>query len=572
MNGLLEGLKSLGVAKLAAMGAVALGLLSFLAMLSLRGGSEQMALLYADLDLRESAQVVEHLNRQNRQKIPYQIGAQGAQILVPANQVAQVRVMLARDGLPSSGSIGYEIFDRNDSLTTTQFQQKIAETRAMEGEIARTIRGLRGIRAARVHLVLPRREPFARDRQDAQASVLLTMAGVSRPDAETVQAILNLVAAAVPGLRPQNIAIVDARGNVLARAGAPTTVGANAQGTEEVRRATELRLQHAVEEMLERSLGPGRVRAEAAVEMDFERINETQERYDPDGQVPRSTQSVTTSSRNTEANSTVSAQNNLPNADAGGNSGAGSQESRQEETTNFEIGRTVRTLIREQPQIRRISLAVMVDGVTSPGPDGKPAWRARSEAELGQLSTLVKTAIGFNEKRGDAVQVVNMRFVSPEELAPPAAEGWFGISLEKPDLMRLAETLMIGLIGLVALLTILRPMVLRLTLAGPGALAVAGPGPGGGPGGGATPGMAALSGGGSVGPGGAQANVALAAGAPLALAGHMGGATEEESMISVANIEGHMRASSLRRIAEMAERNPEETLAIIRGWMAREAG
>jgi flagellar M-ring protein FliF len=567
MNGLLDGLKSLGVAKLAAMGAVALGLLSFLAMLSLRGGSEQMALLYADLDLRESAQVVEHLSRQ---KIPYQIGAQSAQILVPANQVAQARVMLARDGLPSSGSIGYEIFDRNDGITTTQFQQKIAETRAMEGEIARTIRSLRGVRAARVHLVLPRREPFARDRQDAQASVLLTMSGVSRPDAETVQAILNLVAAAVPGLRPQNIAIVDSRGNVLARAGSPTTVGANSQGTEDVRRATELRLQHAVEEMLERSLGPGRVRAEAAVEMDFERINETQERYDPDGQVPRSTQSVTTSSRNTEASSTVSAQNNLPNADAGGNGGPGSQESRQEETTNFEIGRTVRTLIREQPQIRRVSLAVMVDGVAAPGPDGKPIWRARSEAELAQLSTLVKTAIGFNEKRGDTVQVVSMRFVSPEELAPPPNEGWFGISLEKPDLMRLAETLMIGLIGLVALLMILRPMVLRLTLAGPGGLAVAGPGrasSGAAGGGVASPGMPALPAG-----AGGGAHMALPGGSPLAIQGHAGLSPEEESMVSVTNIEGQMRASSLRRVAEMAEKNPEETLAIIRGWMAREAG
>ena len=556
MNALVDGLKSLGLARLAAMGAVALGLLGLLAILTLRGGSDRMALLYADLDLRESAQVIDHLVKQ---KIPHQVGAQGAQILVPVDQVARARVLLARDGLPSSGSIGYEIFDRNDGITTTQFQQKIAETRAMEGEIARTIRSLHGVRAARVHLVLPRREPFARDRQDAQASVLLTMSGVARPDRETVQAILNLVTAAVPGLRPQNIAIVDGRGNVLARAGEATGIGAGTQGTEEIRRATELRLSHAVEEMLERSLGAGRVRAEASVEMDFERINETQERYDPDGQVQRSTHSITNTSRNSENTAAVTAQNNLPNADAANNATTGHQENRQEETINFEIGRTIRTLIREQPQIRRVSLAVMVDGIDAPGPDGKPAWRARSEEELARLSTLVKTAIGFSERRGDAVQIVSMRFVTPEEAAPAEAPGIWGLHFEKPDILRLAETMMIGVIGLVALLTILRPMVLRLTLSSTGQLAAAGAAGAIGGSGLALPGNASQPGGGTA-----------SGGVAGAIAGHSMALLEDDSLISVANIEGQMRLSSLRRIAEMAEKNPEETLAIIRGWMARE--
>ncbi len=553
MNTLLDGLKGLGIARLGAMAAVALGLLGLLAFLALRGGSERFALLYADLDLRESAQVVEHLGRQ---KIPYQIGAQGAQILVPAEQVARARVLLARDGLPSSGSIGYEIFDRNDGITTTQFQQKIAETRAMEGEIARTIRSLTGVRAARVHLVLPRREPFARERQDAQASVMLTMAGVGRADRETVQAILNLVAAAVPGLRAQNIAIVDARGNVLSRAGEPTGGSAGAQGMEELRRATELRLSHAVEEMLERSLGAGRVRAEAAVEMDFERVNETQERYDPDGQVARSTQSVTNNSRSAENSGTVSAQNNLPNADAANNN-AGTQENRQEETTNYEIGRTVRTLIREQPQIRRVSLAVMVDGTDAPGPDGKPVWRARNDAELAQLSSLVKTAIGFNERRGDAVQVVSLRFAGTEEAAAADQTGWLGLRLEKPDIMRLAETGLIGAVALVALLAILRPMVLRLTLADP------------------TPrGLMSASHAGEMG----GADTMRHAGARMtalqggADAAHPAGLLGDESLVSVNNIEGQLRASSARRLTEIADTSPEETLAIMRGWMAREAG
>ena len=442
-----------------------------LALLALRGGTEPMALLYGDLDLRDSSQVVEQLTRRH---IPYRIAANGSQILVPADQVAEARVALAREGLPSGGSVGYEIFDRSDGLVATEFQQKINETRALEGEIARTIRAMQGIRGVRVHLVLPRREPFARDRQDAQASVMLTMAGVGRLDREGIQAILNLVSAAVPGLRPQNIAIVDSRGDLLARAGEPVGPTATALSTEEVRHATELRLARAVEEMLERSLGAGHVRAEAAVRMSFDRLNQTEERYDPDGQVTRSSQSVTSNSKNTEPNGAVTVQNNLPNADAG-REAAGSQEGRQEETTNYEISKTVRTLIREQPQIERISLAVMVDGTDSVGADGKHAWQPRAAEELDRITGLVKSAIGFDEKRGDHVEVVSMRFAVQD--AAPVAEtgGLLGMQFDKADLLHLAQTALFGVIGVLALLLVLRPMVLRITSVAP-----AGAGGGGG--------------------------------------------------------------------------------------------
>ena len=374
MQALVEGLRALGIARLAAMGAVALGMLGMLALLVLRGGTEPMALLYGDLDLRDSAPMVDQLARQH---IQYRIAANGAQILVPADQVPNARLALAKVGLPTGGSVGYEIFDRSDGLAATEFQQQINETRALEGEIARTILAMHGVRAVRVHLVLPRREPFARERQDAQASVMLSMIGVKRLDREAIQAILNLVAAAVPGLHPQNIAIVDARGDLLARAGEPLGPTAAALSTEEIRRGMELRLSRAVEEMLERSLGSGHVRAEAAVRMSFDKVNQTEERYDPDATVTRSTQSVTSNSKSTEPSTTVSVQNNLPNADAG-HEGAGSTEARQEETTNFEISKTIRTLIQDQPRIDRINLAVMVDGTDGAGDDSKHSWQPRS--------------------------------------------------------------------------------------------------------------------------------------------------------------------------------------------------
>jgi flagellar M-ring protein FliF len=552
MIALMEGLKALGVARLGAMAAVMLGMLGLFALLALREGSAPMALLYGDLELRDSAQVTEQLARQH---IAYRVAGGGTQILVPADLVAEARVGLAKDGLPTGGSVGYEIFDRSDGLAATEFQQQINQTRALEGELARTIRAINGVRAVRVHLVLPRREPFARERQDAQASVLLTMGGAARLDNQGVQAILNLVAAAVPGLRPNNIAVVDSRGDLLARAGEPVGPTTQALTTEEVRRATELRLSRAVEDMLDKSLGPGRVRAEAAVRMSFDRVNQTEERYDPDGQVTRSTQTVDSKSRATDANPTVTAQNNLPNADAG-TSPTGTQEARQEETTNYEISKTVRTLIRDQPQIDRISLAVMVDGSVAAGPDGKPVWQPRSAEELARITTLVQTAIGYDAKRGDQVDVVSMRFVAEEPLPADASTGLLGGRLDQASLLRLVETGLIGLIGLLALLLVLRPMMLRLTSLAPDRIAR---------GGGDL--MLALPGSSS---GGASVSAEAAMSAPGS--GVTAGLLEDESMVSIAQIEGQLRASSIRRISGLADKHPDETLSILRGWLAQESG
>lgn len=542
MNAVLTGLKALGPMRLGAMAVVALGVFALMGVLVMRSGVQPMALLYADLDLREAGQVVDQLERA---RIPREMQAGGSRILVPADQVARARLLLAKEGLPSGGSIGYEIFDRADGLTASGFQQGINQTRALEGELSRSIRMINGVRAVRVHLVLGRREPFARDKQDAQASVVLTMAGAGRLDREGVQAVLNLTAAAVPGLRPQNIAVVDSRGNVLARAGEPLGPSAAAQGADELRRSTELRLARAVEEMLERSLGAGRVRAEAAVEMDYDQIRETQERYDPDGQVVRSQQSNTNSSKTTEANQAVSVQNNLPNADAG-QASAGTQEQRQEETTNYEIGKTVRTLVREQPQLRRVSLAVMVDGVVERGADGAPAWRERTAEELARITSLVRSAVGFNEQRGDKVEVVSMRFAGVDEPVEAAQAGLFG-GLEKPDLLRLGESGLIAVVVVLGLLLVLRPLAIRLATAGQPQL-------------GAKP---------------ASADAAMAlpgsASAPR-LAGEDGdlAAIEDERMVNIASVEGAIRMSSIKRIATLAEKHPEETVAVMRNWMAQE--
>lgn len=566
MTALLDGLKALGAARLMALGAVAFAMMGLLTVLALHGPTERMALLYGDLDLREASQIADLLDRQ---KLAHEIGGNGNQILVAADQVARARLLLAKEGLPTGGSIGYEIFDRGDNLTASQFQQAINQSRALEGELARTIRGINGVKGARVHLVLPKREPFTRDRQDAQASVLLTMAGTGRLDNEGTRAVVNLIAAAVPGLRAQNIAVMDTRGNLLARAGEPTGPAGAAQTNDDTRHAAELRVARAIEEMLERTLGAGRVRAEASIDFDYEQIHETLERYDPDGQVVRSSQNVTNTSKTTEAAATVSVQNNLPNADAGNNQ-AGTSEQRQEETTNYEIAKTVRTMVRDQPRVARMSLAVMVDGTVDKGPDGAPVWKERSADELERIARLVRSAIGYDDKRGDRVEVVSLRFVAEPDGVTELPPGVLG--LEKADLIRLTQSGLLGLLGLLALLLVVRPMVVRLTTTHDRtALALADD----------AAALRLLEGGGEPTMGAEQALRPRPDGQPLPAltgpagsvrnGGDIGKLLEDESMINIGNIQGQLKASSIRRIADLVAKHPEESLAIVRTWMQQEA-
>ncbi len=563
MNALLLGLKSLGAGRLIAMAAVAFAMMGLLTVLAMHGPSERMALLYSDLDLREAGQIVDVLERQ---KIAHQIGPGGNQVLVSADQVANARLLLAKEGLPTGGSIGYEIFDRGDNLTASQFQQSINQARALEGELARTIRGIQGVKAARVHLVLPKREPFARDRQDAQASIQIAMAGTTRLDNEGTRAILNLVAAAVPGLRPQNIALTDTRGNLLARAGEPTGPAADAAGDSR-RLAAESRLARAVEEMLERSLGPGRVRAEASIDFDYDQVHETQEHYDPDGQVVRSTQTVTNNNKSTEATGSVSVQNNLPNADAGANN-AGTSEQRQEETTNYEIAKTVRTIVHDQPKIAKLSLAVMVDGIMAKADDGSMVWKERPAEELDRISKLVRSAVGYDEKRGDKVEVVSLRFVLDPETGDTGQPAALFMGLGKADILQLLQAGMYGVLALLAILLVLRPMIGRLTVNPVTTALLQGAD-------GSSLATAIGQDGRPVGEmlpfGGRQQALPAPSQARSGSGTELTSALDDDSLVNLANVEGQLRASSIRRVAELVDKHPEESMSIMRAWMHQEA-
>jgi flagellar M-ring protein FliF len=553
MGGLIAQLRAFGPRRLMAMAAVGAVLLGVFAWMAIRAGQPTMGLLYGELETRDAAAVVAALDRQ---RVPYRIGAGGTQILVPEEMVPRLRLTLAREGLPNGGTTGYELFDRSESLTTTPFQQDVNRLRALEGEIVRSIRTLSGVRAARVHLVLPRREAFQRDRGEAQASVVLTMQGAQRLDREGVQAVLHLVATAVPGLRPQNVSIVDSRGELLARGGQALAGPAAAQSQDEMRRAQEMRITRNVEEMLERTLGAGRVRVEANVDLDFDRVQTTEERFDPENQVPRSSSTTSESSRGGDGAPPTTVQNNLPGADAGAGGGGQTTESRSEETINYEIGRTTRNTLREHPVTRRLSVAVLVDGVWEPQANAAPRFRDRTAEELQRLTALVRSAVGFNEQRGDRVEVVSLRFAEPPEATVAAAEaGPFGLPISQAMFGRLTETAIFALVALVALLLIGRPIVKRLAVGMAGRPALAGAAGGGG---GATPAIA----------GATAATPGLEGAAAMQVLPP--GEGDSEALVALRNVEGAVRFTAIAKLHELVDQHPDQTLAVLRAWMAPE--
>ena len=560
MNPFADLIRNLGPVRLAALVGTAVAVVGFFIFLVTRLSTGSMSLLYSDLDPADSGQIVQQLESQ---QIPYQLKANGTQVFVPADQVLRLRVTLAEQGLPGGGSMGYEIFDNNDGIGSTNFVQNINLVRALEGELSRTISSMRNVRGARVHLVLPRRELFSRDRQEASASVVLQLNGARRLPKEQTLAIQHLLAAAVPNLSPEGVSILDDRGQLLARGlGEDAKTSLALQDSEEMRIAFENRIRRSIEDLVERTVGLGRVRAEVTAEVDYDRVVESKEEFNPEGQVARSTQTIEKSETESEVagENTVTVENNLPETDAAGGgttNNAQRQVSETEELTNFEVSRTVTERTKESGQIQRLSVAVLVDGTYTVDDDDNRIYQPRSQEQLDQIEKLVKSAIGFNPDRQDTVEVVNMEFVKlePEDIG----DGSFLFGISKEEFLQLAEVLVLAVVGLLVILLVVRPVLTRLFESMPTTLAAGGAGAGGG--------MLAQE--------GALAQLA-GPGATADMAELLEGEEEGDEglldqMIDINQVEGRVRASSLRKIGEIVDKHPEEAVSIIRTWMYQEA-
>ncbi len=458
-SGLLAQLRALGTGRILALGAVTLALVAFFAFVVARTLEPPFTLLFGGLAPEDARRIVERLEAA---AVPYRLSPNGDAVLVPADRALRLRMDMAEQGLPSGGSIGYEVFDRGGPLGSSDFISNVNLRRALEGELARTIAAIKPVRAARVHLVLPRRELFARERHAASASVVLSLAQPGGLDRRQVQGIRNLVAAAVPGLEVGRVTIVDDRGNLLARGGEGLSVGFAAGDIEEQRAAIEQRLRGKILQLLERTIGPGRVEAEVTADLELDEITTTAEQYDPNGQVARSTQTIEeTGDRRDADNGAVTVANNLPTERTGSAARGGSSErtSRSEETVNYEISRTVRSQTRRPGHLRRLSIAVQVDGIWTTAADGSRQYQPRPAEELAQLGALVRSAAGVDEERGDVVEVVSRPFVQmePEPVAEPGL-----LDLGRDELGRFAELAGLGLLTMIVLLFGVRPLVRSL--------------------------------------------------------------------------------------------------------------
>jgi flagellar M-ring protein FliF len=544
---MMETLRKLGPVKLGALGGVALLLLGFFAYIGVRLSSPDMALLYADLDPADSSHIVEKLDQMG---VPYQIAADGTSIRVPADQALKLRMSMAQEGLPGGGSIGYEIFDQQQPLGTTSFEQQVNKLRAMEGELARTIKTIDLVKNARVHLVIPERQLFAKEQPNPSASIILTMQGGAVLDKQQVSAIEHLVAAAVPGLKPNEVSIVDSTGTLLAAGNGDGEDSGLAGSAEEMRLGYENKVRRSIEELLQRTLGYGKIRAEVTADLDFDRVTTNSETFNPDGQVVRSTQTVEEKNNSSDAqpNDQVTVANNLPNPTGGGGAGgstSATSSQRTEETVNYEISKETQVHIRETGQVKKLSVAVLVDGTYTTAADGTTTYAPRPAEELDQIGKLVKSAIGFDEKRGDTVEVVNMRFADNAELGSDASAGLF-MGLSRSDIVRIVEMLVLALLGGLAIMFGLRPLLNRL-------LTVAKPAP--------------------------VAQIADQSGGQAALPAPDGSTTlagptttdEIERMIDIGQIEGQVRASSIKKISELVAKHPEEAVGIMRGWMYQDS-
>ena len=536
MQALISFLKGLGAARLAAMVAVTAALIGFFAFVIMRVTTPQMTTLFTDLSVEDSSSIIKDLERQ---AIPFELRNDGAAIMVPKDKVTRLRMKLAEGGLPKGGGVGYEIFDKSDALGTTSFVQNINHLRALEGELARTIKAIDRIQSARVHLVLPERPLFSRETPEPSASIVLRVRGALEP--QQVRAVRHIVASAVNGLKPARVSIVDEAGQLLADGSGDA---ANEGATGDERRAGfEKRMRNQVEAIVSSVVGTGRARVQLTADFDYNKTTQTSDKYDPEGRVLRSSQSREEQTSTAGRDGQVTVNNELPGNQGGDNSAAGRDQSKKsEETNNYEISRTTRTEVTEAGRVNRISVAVLVDGSYSKNEKGELVYQERTKEQLDRIAALVRSAIGFDQKRGDQIEVVNLRFAEGPAVVPATEPtGWLGmLQFTKDDVMYVIELGVMMLLGLVVLFMVIRPLVKRILAAE----VVPSPTGNGAP---------ALT------DGSAEAGQAQLAG-PGAV-----------SLIDVAQVQGQVHAQAVHKVGELAERNPNETASIVRQWLSEPA-
>jgi flagellar M-ring protein FliF len=458
-KGVMDFLKNLGPLKIAALVVSALLTLIILGFLATKLMRPIMAPMYTDLDLNDSNVIVAKLQALN---IPFETDESGREIRVPADKVLSLRMSFAKDGIPASGQmVGYEIFDQDESLGKSQFLYNINLVRALEGELSRTINTMQGIDSARVHLVVPKKELFSKTGNKPSASVALKLQGKFALGKQEIAAITHLIANAVPGLSVDDVTIIDTQGRPLKLANTDGDVTALTETSLEYQINVQKKYKTELEEILENYFGPGKVKVNVTAEIDFDKEVIESEVYDPDGQVIRSRQVNEETEKDEKFPDPITVGNNIPQGrfTGDGNPLNSKARSKVNEVTNYEVSKTISNRVIENGRIKRLSIAVLIDGRYEAGENGKATYIPRTDEEIDKIKSLVVSAVGVDFERGDQVEVVNLQFLvdtGPEEEAEDGLVAWM-----KRDLQSIIQTVVIGIVILLIVILVIRPIILK---------------------------------------------------------------------------------------------------------------
>ncbi len=393
---------------LGAVTAITLGLFAFI-IIQTRTADYQ--LLYGNLAESDASSVVEWLKGQN---IPYQLGNSGHNILIPAKNVYEARLSLAAQGLPQGGGVGFEIFDKQ-SFALTDFVQKVNYSRALQGELARTIASLGPVESARVHLALPEKRLFKDQQKAATASVILKLAPGKRLNETQIEGIVHLVSSSIEGLDPSKVTVLDQNGNVLSRIGDKSGGGNLSPDRLEYQAQVEQRLESRAQTLLDKSLGPKNAMVRVSATLDFSQSEKTEETFDPEEPVIRSEQHSEEKSGSEITGGVPGVQSNLE-GNTNQAAGATPPSSKSQRTTNYEISKVVSKTINPVGTVSKLSVSVLVADKVIPGKEKQPpTTEARSAEELKTLESMVASALGLDSQRGDKIEVTSMPFLEASE-------------------------------------------------------------------------------------------------------------------------------------------------------------
>ncbi|WP_238123860.1 MULTISPECIES: flagellar basal-body MS-ring/collar protein FliF [unclassified Xanthobacter] len=546
-----KNLRDLGTRRLIALGLIALVVVGAIALGAYYLGQPEREPLYSNLTREDVNRIGGALKDAG---IPFDVAADGTSVLVAHSDTAKARMLLAVKGLPQSANTGYELFNDVRAFGLTSFMQEVTRVRALEGELARTIQTMKGVKAARVHIVLPDRASFRRDQQQASASVVIRTENAE--DASTAQAIRHLVAAAVPGLKLDDVTVLNTEGAVLSASddGANAATGKKAALQQQVNRETEEKIRRT----LTPYLGMGNFEVSVTSRLDTDKVTTQETTFDPASKVERSVRVVKElgQTQNRTKQPSTSVQQNIPAQQSSSDNGTDSSEnnSRREELTNFEVStRTVQT-VRDAYLVRGLSIAVLVNKERLAAPSGPGGEVIPVEQQIYEVEQLVGSAAGFDKERGDKLKVVAVPFADGgHALEPVPPLPWTELLLRQAGTMINALTILVvaGLLIWFGLKPAVRAILARpepeaieadvarleaAMLAAPQIPAVGGPGE--------------------------------PAGAPAAAPAAEG---DEDTLNLIEDLTSRKNRSPQKRLEQIVEFDEEQAAAILRQWLHQEA-